>query len=95
MTTKDKWYTIIIVNKFNNEVNTLKKEKLISSLLAIVGVVMISVALGLDSDSQLSENEKIVTNYSEINIKNMAASLNVEKKDTSSDLKEESKETIK
>lgn len=56
---------------------------------------MISVALGLDSDNQLSENEKIVTNYSEINIKNMAASLNVEKKDTSSDLKEESKETIK
>lgn len=56
---------------------------------------MISVALGLESDNQLSENEKIVTNYSEINIKNMAASLNVEKKDTSSDLKEESKETIK
>lgn len=50
------------------------KNKLISSTLAIVGIGMISVAIGLESNSL--SNDKIVTNFSEINIKSMAASTN-------------------
>ncbi len=52
----------------------MKKEKLISSVLATVGVVMISIALSLESNTSLNKDEKIVTNFSEINIKNMATS---------------------
>jgi len=53
----------------------LNKQKLISSVLALVGVGMISVALTLESNS-LSNDKIVVSNISEVNIKNMATSTN-------------------
>ena len=53
----------------------MKREKIISSILAVVGVGMISIALTLESNS-LKNDEIIVTNFSEVNIKNMATSAN-------------------
>ncbi|MBQ2640232.1 MAG: glucosaminidase domain-containing protein [Bacilli bacterium] len=54
----------------------MKKGKIISSVLAVVGVGMISIALTLQSNSYMINDNNLVTNYSEINIKNMAASTN-------------------
>ena len=53
----------------------MKKQKLISSVLAMVGVGMISVALTLEGNS-LSKDEIVVSNIREVNIKNMATSTN-------------------
>lgn len=56
----------------------MKKGKMISSVLAILGITMIAVALQVDdSNNSLSKNENIVTNFREIDVKNMAASANM------------------
>jgi len=56
----------------------LKKEKLISSVLATLGVIMIAIALVIESnDIKTFEKDKTyVTKNSEIKLKNMAASAN-------------------
>ena len=55
----------------------MKKEKIISGLLAIVGLAMISVAVFLQTEKSFS--------IEEIDIKNMAASANMYVKDSSDD----------
>ena len=55
----------------------MKKEKIISGLLAIVGLAMISVAVFLQTEKSLG--------IEEIDIKNMAASANMYVKDSSDD----------
>jgi len=51
------------------------KNKLISSVLIIVGIGMIAVAFALESN-RLNKDKAIITNLSEINIKSMATSTN-------------------
>lgn len=61
----------------------MKKEKIISSVLATLGITMISIAFVLESNTtSLKQDETIVTNYTEINIKNMAASATMIVNDT-------------
>lgn len=73
----------------------MKKGKIISSVLAIIGVGMISVALTLQSDNYLSDTDMYATNFSEVNIKNMSASTSsiIKEKDTSKDEDKEVKES--
>lgn len=68
----------------------LKKERIISSVLATLGITMISIAFVLESSTtSLKQDKTIVTNYTEINIKNMATSATmIMKKDTESQLDE-------
>lgn len=59
----------------------MKKAKIISSILGIVGIFMISIALILQSES--TANVNFTTDYKEIDIKNMAASANMVIRDSS------------
>lgn len=56
----------------------MKRGKLISSVLATLGIVMISIALVIQSEDQitLKKDKTIVTKDSKIQLKNMAASAN-------------------
>lgn len=56
----------------------MKRRKLISSVLATLGIVMISIALVIQSEDQitLKKDKTIVTKDSKIQLKNMAASAN-------------------
>lgn len=56
----------------------MKRGKLISSVLATLGIVMISIALVIQSEEQitLEKDKTIVTKDSKIQLKNMAASAN-------------------
>lgn len=56
----------------------MKRGKLISSVLATLGIVMISIALVIQSEKQitLEKDKTIVTKDSKIQLKNMAASAN-------------------
>ena len=54
----------------------MKKGKIISSVLAVVGVGMISIALTVQSNGYMIKDDSLVTNFSEVNIKDMAASTN-------------------
>lgn len=56
----------------------MKRGKLISSVLATLGIVMISIALMVQSEDMtaLQENKTIVTKNSEVALKNMATSAN-------------------
>ena len=61
----------------------MKKAKIISSILGVVGILMISISLILQSES--TANVNFTTDYKEVNIKNMAASANMVIKDSSDD----------
>ena len=67
----------------------MKKAKIISSILGIVGMLMISIALILQSES--TTNINFTADYKEIDIKNMAASANMvikyDEDDVDSDVK--------
>ena len=56
----------------------MKRGKLISSVLATLGIIMISIALVIQSEEQitLEKDKTIVTKDSKIQLKNMAASAN-------------------
>lgn len=56
---------------------------------------MISVALGLENNSNLIKKQKIVTNFSEVNIKNMATSVNITKQEKDEEAEKTEKEVIK
>ena len=58
------------------EVTNLKREKLISSVLATLGIVMISIALVIEQDNGLQQDKVIETKNSTIQLKNMATSAN-------------------
>ena len=77
----------------------MKKAKLLSGVLAMVGIMMISIALILQSETTLDTKSQKVT-YHEIDIKSVAASTNmlIQKEDTDTvptlSLKEAKMETI-
>ena len=56
----------------------MKRENLISSVLATLGIVMISIALVIQSDEAklLQEEQAVDTTNSTIQLKNMATSAN-------------------
>lgn len=61
----------------------MKKERVISSVLATLGITMISIAFVLESSEKtLTQDKTLVTNYTEINIKNMATTANKIVKET-------------
>lgn len=73
----------------------MKNGKVISSVLATVAVGMISIALTLESNSYLGNEDMLATNINEVNIKDMSTSTSrvikkTDKKDTikENDLKE-------
>ena len=54
----------------------MKRGKLISSVLATLGIVMISIALVIGEENTLEQDKVIETKNSTIQLKNMAASAN-------------------
>lgn len=58
------------------EVTNLKRGKLISSVLATLGIVMISIALVIEQDNGLEKDKTIETKNSKIQLKSMTASAN-------------------
>lgn len=58
------------------EVTNLKRGKLISSVLATLGIVMISIALVIEQDNGLQQDKVIETKNSTIQLKNMATAAN-------------------
>lgn len=58
----------------------MKKAKVVSGLLGIIGIFMISIAMVLQYDDSLHDNDTIPS-FQEIDIKNMAASANMILKD--------------